>query len=84
VRFKTAVILSVVVVGGILFVFPAVVEAVFLPSLKQGIPNPIPDCEAILLDAAFFCHRFRWLIAPLTVLLFFLIAAFTRESAVRR
>ena len=51
---RTATVLSAVLVGGILFILPAVVEAVFLPSLRQGIPNPIPDYEAILLDVAFF------------------------------
>jgi hypothetical protein len=67
-----------------LFVLPAVVEAVFLPSLRQGVPNPIPDYEAILLEVALFCHRFRWLLAPFSVVVLFLIAAFTRESAVHR
>jgi len=75
--------LSAVLVGG-MFIFPAVVEAVYLPSLRQGIPNPIPDYEANLLGAALFCHRFRWLMAPLTVLVFFVVAAFTSKSAVRR
>jgi hypothetical protein len=84
VRFRTAFILSAVLVGGVFFIFPAVIEAIFLPSLRQGVPNPIPDYEAILLDVAFFCHRFRWLLAPLTVLVFFLMATFTRESAVHR
>ena len=82
-RIRTAAILSAVLVGGILFILPALVEAVFLPSLRQGIPNPIPDYELILLDVALFCHRFRWLLAPLTVLVLFLIATFTRQSAVR-
>ena len=82
--FRTATILSVVLVGGMLFILPAVVEAVFLPSLRQGVPNPIPDYEAYLLAVALFCHRFRWFLAPLTVVILFLIAAFTRESAVGR
>ena len=84
VRFRTAAILSAVLVGGVLIIFPAVVEAIFLPSLRQGIPNPIPDYEANLLSVALFFHRYRWLLAPLTVLVLFLIAAFTSRSAVRR
>ncbi len=83
-RFRTAAILSAVLVGGMLVIFPAIVEAIFLPSLRQGIPNPVPDYEANLLGFALLCHRFRWFLAPLTVMLFFLIAAFTSESAVRR
>lgn len=83
-RFRTAAILSAVLVGGVLFVLPAVVEAVFIPSLRQGVPNPMPGYEQILLGVALFCHRFRWLLAPPTVLVFFLIAGFTREWAVRR
>ena len=83
-RFRTAAILSAMLVGGMLFLLPAVVEAVFLPSLRQGVPNPIPDYEANLLGVALFCHRFRWLLAPLTVLVFFLIAAFTSKPGVRR
>ena len=83
-RFRTAAILSVVLVGGILFIVPAVVEAVFLPSLRQGVPDPIPRYEQILLGAALFCHRFRWFLAPTTVLLVFLIAACSRESALRK
>jgi hypothetical protein len=83
-RFKTAAILSAVLVGGVLFIFPAVVEAVYLPSLRQGVPNPIPEYEANLLGAALFCHRFRWFLAPLTVLVLFVVAAFTGKSAGRR
>ena len=81
---RTAAILSAVLVGGILFILPAVVEAVFLPSLRQGVPNPIPDYEAILLEVSLFCHRFRWFLAPVTVLVLLLIAALTRESGGRR
>ena len=83
VRFRTATILSVVLVGGMLFVLPAVDEAVFLPSLSQGLPNPIPGYEQILLGIALFCHRFRWFFAPVTIMVLFLVAAFTGKSAVR-
>ena len=84
VRFRTAAVLSAVLVGGVLFIFPAVVEAIYLPSLRQGVPNPIPEYEANLLGIALFFHRYRWLLAPLTIPVLFLIAAFTSRSAVRR
>jgi predicted membrane metal-binding protein len=72
-----------VLVGGILFILPAAIEAVFLPSLRQGIPNPIPDYEATLLEVAFFFHRFRWFLAPTTIFALFLIATVTRKSGIR-
>lgn len=80
-RFRTAAILSAVLVGGMLFIFPALIESTFLPSLRQGIPNPVPGYEQILLALALSCHEWRWLLAPLTVLVLFVIAAVTRESA---
>jgi hypothetical protein len=81
VRYRTAAIWSAVLVGGMLFTLPAVVEATFLPSLRQGGPDPIPGYEQILLAVALFGHEWRWLLAPLTVLVLFLIAVFTSESA---
>lgn len=56
-RYRTATILSIVLIGG-MFAVPAVIEAVFLPSLKQGIPNPLPGYEQILLC---FSRFFPWL-----------------------
>jgi cytochrome c biogenesis factor len=89
VRYKTAAILSlvlIVLIGG-MFALPAAV-AVFLPSLKPGIPDPVPVYEGILLGAAFFCLRWHWLLVPLvlpTVVLLFIVAAFTsRRTSVRR
>jgi hypothetical protein len=82
VRFRTAAILSAVLVGG-MFVLPAIVKAVFLPSLRQGFPNPVPDYEQIILRVAAFCLRYSWLLALPTVVVLFLIAAFTGESGVR-
>jgi hypothetical protein len=84
VRFRTAAILSALLVGGILFLLPAVIEASFLPSLRQGVPNHVPGYEQILLAVALFCHDRRWLLAPLTVLVLFLIAASSSESGVHR
>jgi hypothetical protein len=79
VRFRTAAILSAVLVGGMILL-PAVVKAVFLPSLRQGLPNPVPGYEQVLLRVAAFCLRFSCLLALPTVAVFFLIAAFTSES----
>ena len=78
--FRTAGILCVVLIGGMLVLLPAVVEAVFLPSLRQGRPDPVPAYEQIILAIAFFCLRFRWFLAPLMVMVFFLFAAFTNAS----
>jgi hypothetical protein len=76
VRFRTAAILSVVLVGG-MFIFPAVVLAVFLPSLNQGLPNPLPAHEHILLAAAAFCLTWRFFLALPIIGLLFTIAGFT-------
>lgn len=81
-RYRTAAILSLVLVGGMLLL-PAVVTSVFLPSLRQGFPNPIPGYEQIVLRISAFCLRYSWLLAPGTIVMLFLIAAVTRDSAVR-
>lgn len=81
-RFRTAAILSAVLVGG-MFILPAIVKAVFLPSLRQGFPNPVPYYEQIILRVAAFWLRYSWLLALPTVVVLFLIAAFTSESGVR-
>jgi hypothetical protein len=82
VRYRTAAILSAVLVGG-MFVLPTVIKAVFLPSLQQGLPNPVPGYEQILLSVAALCLRFSWLLALPTVAVLFLIATLTGESGVR-
>ncbi len=67
-RYRTAAILSVALVGG-MFGLPVVIKAAFLPSLRQGLP--VPGYEKILLEVAIFCLRFSWLLAlPITVVLF--------------
>ena len=81
-RYRTAAILSVVLVGG-MFILPAVVKAVFLPSLRQGFPNPVPVYEQMILHVAAFCLRYNWLLALPAIGMLFLIAAFTNESGVR-
>jgi hypothetical protein len=89
VRYRTAAILSalLIVVTGGMFGLPAAVWAAFLPSLKQGLPDPIPDWERILLEAAVFCGNWKWIVAvltPPTVVVLFTIAVFTSGSRVHR
>jgi hypothetical protein len=54
-RFRTAAIMCFVLIGG-MWGLPALIWAIFLPSLKQGLPNPLPAYERILLDFAVFCE----------------------------
>jgi hypothetical protein len=79
VRYRTAGILSLVLVAG-MFVLPATVKAVFLPSLRQGLPNPVPGWEQILLSMAVFCLEWQWLIAIPIVVVLFTVAGFTGAS----
>jgi hypothetical protein len=53
VRYRTAAVLSVVLIGG-MFVVPSAIMAVFIPSLNQGIPDPLPGYEHVLLAVAAF------------------------------
>jgi hypothetical protein len=57
-----------------------VILANFLPSLQQGLPNPVPEYEQVLLEIASFCQRFRFLLALPIPMLLFSIAAFTQPS----
>ncbi len=61
-RYKTAAISCFALVGG-MFALPAMILGVFLPSLKSGIPDPIPAYERILLEIAVFCVEWKWLLA---------------------
>jgi hypothetical protein len=47
---------------GAMFAVPAIIWATFLPSLKQGLPDPIPAWERVLLDIAVFCGWWKWLL----------------------
>jgi len=76
VRFRTAALLSIALIG-VMFGFPAAVEAIFVPSLRQGIPNPVPVYEQILLGAGVWCLQFHWLLTPPIVLLLFTTATLT-------
>jgi type II secretory pathway component PulF len=84
-RYKAAAIVCFGLIVG-MFGLPAAILAIFLPSLKQGLPNPIPGYERVLLEIASFCSRWKWLVAlPATGLgLVFTIAEFTRTSRGRR
>jgi hypothetical protein len=65
-----------------MFAVPAIIWAIFLPSLKHVLLDPIPAYERILLEIAVFCGSWKWLLAiPIPVVLF-TIAAFTSTSRV--
>lgn len=64
---------------GAMFLFPAVIMAVFLPSLKLGLPNPIPFYERVLLETAVFCMRWRFILLFPIIGASFTVAAFSRE-----
>jgi hypothetical protein len=61
VRYRTAAISCVALIGG-MFGYPALIWAIFLPSLKQGLPNPLPAYEKALLDVAVLCGEWKWLL----------------------
>lgn len=61
-RYRRAALSCFVLVAG-LFGLPAVVWSVYLPSLRQGLPNPIPMYERALLEGAVFCDVWKWLLA---------------------
>jgi hypothetical protein len=83
VRFRTAAILSLVLIGG-MFVLPAGVLAVFLPSLKQGLPDPIPGYERFLLEVASFFMIWRFLLALPIAAVLFTVAGFTNATRGRK
>jgi len=78
VRYRTAAIACFGLIGG-MFGLPALVLAIFLPSLNQGLPSPLPAYEKILLDIAVFCGDWKWVLAlPIVGLaLLFTIAELT-------
>jgi hypothetical protein len=61
VRYRTAAISCFVLIAG-MFGYPALIWAIFLPSLKQGLPNPLPAYEKMLLDIAVFCSEWRFIL----------------------
>jgi hypothetical protein len=83
VRYRTAAMLSVVLIGG-MFAVPAAIMAVFSPSLSQGIPDPLPGYEHVLLAVAAFFLTWRFVLALPIALVLFTIAAFTSASTGRQ
>lgn len=82
-RYKTAAIACFALIVG-MFAFPAVIEAIFLPSLRRGVPNPIPLYERALLETAVFCERWKFLfLLPLVGLGVFFTALQTTVSRPR-
>ena len=75
--------LSVVLIGG-MFAVPAAIMAVFLPSLNQGTPDPLPGYEHIFLAVAAFFLTWRFLLALPIALVLFTVAAFTSASTGRQ
>jgi hypothetical protein len=69
-------VLSVLLIGG-MFVVPSAIMAIFLPSLNQGIPDPLPGYEHVLLAVAAFFLAWRFLLALPIALVMFTVAAFT-------
>lgn len=82
-RFHTAAILSVALIGG-MFAAPAAIWAAFLPALKQGLPDPIPGCERILLDIAVFCDVWRFVLAIPIAAVLFTVPGFTNATRGRK
>lgn len=82
-RYRTAAISCFVLIGG-MFGYPALIWAIFLPSLKHGLPNPLPAYEKMLLDIAVFCSEWRFiLVLPIVGLgLLFTIAGVARRRRV--
>ena len=81
VRYRTLAISCFVVLVA-MFVVPATISAVFLPSLNQGLPDPIPVYERVLLEIAVFCGSWKWLLViPLSGLgMAFTVLSWSRVS----
>lgn len=88
-RYRTAALLSagLVVVTAGMFGLSAAVWALFLPSLKQGLPDPIPGYERILLEVAVFCGSWKWMLAVLAlpiVVVLFTVSEFTSQTRISK
>jgi hypothetical protein len=75
--YRTAAILSVILIGG-MFGLPTAVWAVF-PSLGD-FSTPAASNERILLALVNFCGRFRWFLALPIGMVLFTFAVFTSDS----
>jgi hypothetical protein len=86
-RYKTAAVLSAVWIAmtGGMFGLEAAARATFLPSLKQGLADPIPAYERVLVNVFLFCGTWKWVFALLalpTAVVLFTVAVFTSDSKV--
>jgi len=79
VRFRTAAILSVVVIG-VMVALPFVQNAVLAQYLGSSLDPPLH--VKVFLTIALWLRIYRWLLTPAIVIALFLVAAF-RESRVR-
>jgi hypothetical protein len=83
-RYRTLAISCFVLLRA-MFAVPAAIWAIFLPSLDQGLPDPIPVWERVLLGIAVFCGSWKWLLVlpPLGLGMAFTIAhlASSRKQA---
>lgn len=84
-RYKTAAILSIVLIGS-MFGLPDAIRAALVPSLA-GSQTPAPFYERLLLEVAFVCLKARWLFAlqiVVIVMALFSVAAFTSVIPARK
>ena len=65
-RYRTAAISCFALIG-VMFGYPQIMWAVFLPSLKNG-PSPLPAYDRFFLDIAVFCMEWRFiLVLPVAI-----------------
>ena len=81
VRYSTAAILSVVLIGG-MFVLPLLAEVALGHYVEQGLVMPLS--ARIFFGVAFFCARFHWLLALPIAAALFTLAALTSPSPARK
>jgi hypothetical protein len=79
-RYRTAAILSVVLIGG-MFALPAAVNDLLLPSLERGVVMPF--YERVLLGVSSYFLTFRFLLALPILVVLFTIAIFTNERVAK-
>ena len=70
-RFRTAAILSFVLIGG-MFTFPMVMMTAANHYVEMGVV--IPLYMRILFGVAFFFGSFKWFLSPLIIIALFLVA----------
>jgi hypothetical protein len=81
VRYRTATILSIVVVG-VMLGLPFALNAVLAPYLEHGLE--IPRYVRIFLNIGFLLWRHRWWLTPVTVGMLFLVAAVTYKPRLHK